>query len=203
MIDISNFSWLIFFVQTHGYWIVFLLMLLEGPIVTAAASFAASLGVFNIYLIFVLSFFGDFIGDIILYYIGRFGRKSVIDRYLAKHHIGRKIVLKIEKLLSENSFKALLLIKVVPPLPIPGLVLTGVSRLNIKKFLFASVIINIFYSLIFVLVGYYSGVLVRRYLISARSIEAIVAALAVLVVLILFYRKYSSRFYKFIGRLRG
>ncbi|MDE1849041.1 MAG: VTT domain-containing protein [Nanoarchaeota archaeon] len=202
MIDFSNFLWLTLFVQTHGYWIVFLLMLLEGPIVTAAASFAASLGVFNIYVIFVLSFFGDFIGDIVLYYLGRFGRRSLIDRYMLKHHLGKKIVLKVEKLLGENSFKALLLIKVVPPLPVPGLILTGVSKLNVKRFLFASVVINIFYSLAFVLVGYYSGILFKKYLISTWNVEFFIAFIAVLLVLILIYRKYAPRLYQKMSRMR-
>ena len=69
----SAFSWVI----AHGYPLMFVAMLIEGPIVTAAATFAVVFGYFNISMIFVLSILGDIVADVIYYIIGYFSRIQV------------------------------------------------------------------------------------------------------------------------------
>lgn len=48
-------------IQTGGYFVMFGLMFLEGPIVTIASAFLASLGFFNIYIVALLGWLGDFV----------------------------------------------------------------------------------------------------------------------------------------------
>ncbi len=200
MLHFSNFAEVFYFIQIQGYWIVFLLMLIEGPIVTMAAAFAASFDVFNIYVIFVLSFFGNLIGDMFWYFLGKSGRKSIIDKYLEKREIKSRAIRRIEKLLDENYFKALLLIKIVPSLPVPGLIFTGMSRLKLKKMIFATITINLIYCSSFVVIGYYFGSLIRSHLLDVKIFEIVVISIVVVVVAILFYRKYSSKFYNNLGK---
>ncbi len=68
-------------VLMHGYWVIFLAMLIEGPVVTAAAAFAVALGYFNLWAIFGLSLAGDLVADIIYYAIGYWGRITVVERF--------------------------------------------------------------------------------------------------------------------------
>ena len=189
------------FAQTHGYWVLFLLMLAEGPIVTSAAAFMASFHIFNIYLVFALSFLGNQTGDLLFYFLGRFGRKSMIDRYMEKKKVSLRTVSRIEKMLEDNYFRALLVIKLVPSLPIPGLIFSGAGRLKLKKFLFASIVINLFYCLAFTLLGYYSGFIFGRYVLNARRLEIFIGVAVIIAVAIWVYRKYSSGFYKEIGEM--
>jgi membrane-associated protein len=60
-------------IQTHGLVLLMPLSILEGPIVTVIASYAARLGYLNIYAVFVVCVMGDLIGDSALYCIGRTG----------------------------------------------------------------------------------------------------------------------------------
>ena len=155
--DISTFTFLFSFVQSHGYFVIFLIMILGGPGVTAVAAFVASFGLFNVYLILLFSFLGNIIGDLIYFYIGRTGRRIIIDKYSERFKINKHHLKKLESKIHEHPGKALTIIKVIPPLPAPGLVLVGAINMPLKKFLFFSVIISFFYSLFFVLIGYYLG----------------------------------------------
>jgi len=193
MVMFSDFSQLLAFVQTQGYLIILVLILALGPVAILAAAFAASFGIFNIYLVFALAFFGSSLGDLFWYFVGEFGRESLINK-----HFGRimksKSMKKVEKLLEKDSFRAMLLIKLVPPLPIPGLIFTGMDELRLKKFLFASLIINFVSSLVFVVLGYYFGVVIGKLFFS--PIEIIVGIFIILVIAFLLHRKFSKRFYR-------
>ncbi len=155
--DANTSEVVLHFLQIHGYWLVFLIMVYEGPLITTIAAFAASLGIFNIFIIFILSVLGNFIGDIIYYYIGKFSRRSVIDKYFKKFNMGSGLIKKVELRLQKSPGKALTIIKIIPPLPTPGLILAGVINMDIKIFLWYSFIISFFYSLVFTLVGFYAG----------------------------------------------
>lgn len=144
--------------QTHGYWVMFLIMILEGPIVTYVAAFAASLEIFNFYIVLILSILGNVVGDLIYYLIGRFGRKIIVDRYMNFMHLKKERIEKIEKYLKENVGKTITVVKLTPPLPGPGLILAGVVRIPFGKFMFYSVLVSVIFSLFFTLIGFYSGV---------------------------------------------
>ncbi len=47
----TSFSSALSFALSHGYVLIFLIMIIEGPFITTAAAFAASLGYFNIFII--------------------------------------------------------------------------------------------------------------------------------------------------------
>lgn len=161
------------FIQSHGYFIMFLAMLVEGPITTYIASFAASLNLFNIYLIFILAIFGNFLTDIMYYYIGRFGIGSGFRKKYSKYFHNEKL----NSHLKRNMGKTILIIKLLPPLPVPGLILTGALNLHLKKFLFYSFFINILMALFFTLFGFYSGILFNTLLRYFKIVGLIMVVL--------------------------
>lgn len=75
----SSLSNLIF-TEISGYFFMFIGIIIEGPIVTSSAGFAASLGYFNVWIVLLLSVLGNLIGDIAHYFFGRFFRKKIIDK---------------------------------------------------------------------------------------------------------------------------
>ena len=50
---------------------IFVAIIVGGPIFISAAAFAAALGYLNVYIIFSLAFFGELAVDVVLYFIGR------------------------------------------------------------------------------------------------------------------------------------
>jgi len=172
------------FLQVHGYWIMFILMIFEGPIVTAVAAFAADLGVFNIYLVFLLSFLGNVAGDLTAFAIGRFWRGVVAKKYGRLAGLKPSTIRKMEVFLRKSPGKTLTVIKITPPLPWPGLMLAGALKLPIRTFLFFSAVISALYSLFFTALGYYFGLASENFLLYLNRTEYLVIFVAVSVAIV-------------------
>lgn len=154
--DVSAPSSLLGYISGLSYFILFLLFIWEGPIVNYVASFAASFGVFNIFIVFILAVLGNLVGDIIYYALGRLGRKSIIDRYFKKS-LHTKKMKKLRVFLKDNPFKALVIIKVMPFLCIPGLIMAGIAHVSFKKYILYTILVSIVHCGIIAAAGYYSG----------------------------------------------
>lgn len=144
-------------VLANGYFVMFVGMLFEGPAVTAAGSFAAKLGYFDLGLVFILSILGNIVPDVIFYALGFWGRNKILCRW--GHHVGlsEKRLEHLEKLLATHPGKTMFVIKMVPTLAAPGLIAAGVARMSLETYIWWSAIITIPSSLFYLLVGYYSG----------------------------------------------
>ncbi len=147
---------LLAFVQTAGYPLLAVIFVVEGPITTFAAAMAASIGLLNVYLILALSALGNVIGDIVLYSVGRFGRARLVDRYGPRVGVTDERLRSFEGLFREHPVKTLLASKLF--VPVPGLISAGVTRMDFRKFISLSIPMSTGYSLVFTLLGYYSGV---------------------------------------------
>jgi len=151
-------------IQIHGYWIMFVLMFIEGPITAYVAAFAASLGYFNVWAVLSLFVFGNQIPDTILFFIGRGLRGKSVESVFKYFGVKKRRIVWIEKNMKNNFFKTTMITKLVPPLPTPGIILTGFARIEFKKFFWTYFIYNIVYASIFVLLGYYSGIALSIFL---------------------------------------
>ena len=173
------------FIQTHGYGILLLGTILEGPVVTAAGAFAASLGLFNLGFVIIISFLGDIIGDTIYFFIGRYSGRHLIDKHGHKFGLKKKRMKSIELKLKQHFFKTLVVLKLTPMLAPPGLMLIGASRISFKRFLLNSLAIIIPASLLFATLGYTLGLaadsffkyykLAREFLLVIVIVVAIIA----------------------------
>lgn len=158
-------------VKQNSYFIVFLLIILGGPMVSAGAAFAASLGYFNIYLIFLLSFVGRFIPDLVYFSIGKSGSKPLIKKLERKY--GEERINKLIKKFDKNKRKTLVSIKLTPFASPPGIILSGLMGIRIKSFLIINLLVTFIISGVFVMAGYYFGVIfdaLAKYLNLAAGI---------------------------------
>lgn len=80
-------------IGTHGLWIMFVLTIVEGPIVALTSGAMAAKGLFDLRTVAVVAFLGDLIGDVLLYGIGRLSPKLTrriagkrVDAVLARTH---------------------------------------------------------------------------------------------------------------------
>lgn len=151
------FSIILPWVIANGYFLIFVAIIIGGPIFIAAAAFAAALGYLNIYVIFSLAFFGEMAVDIAFYLIGRVGRVHVVEKFGHYFGLTNERILKLEKMLHKHSWKALLIIKYSPVMPVPGFIITGAAKLNFKKFFYILLVLSLPKAVFFTLIGYFFG----------------------------------------------
>ncbi|OGN28152.1 MAG: hypothetical protein A3A33_02245 [Candidatus Yanofskybacteria bacterium RIFCSPLOWO2_01_FULL_49_25] len=197
--DIATFSGAFEWVIAHGYFLMFLAMLIEGPIVTAAAAFASALGYFDPILVFILSILGDLVADVIYYAIGYWGRLALVERWGHRFGLSQERMERIERLLNKHAVKTLIALKLTPILPTPGLMIVGATRMPLSRYASISLLITLPKSLLFMIIGYYFG---RSYDTIARYLHGgEYAILALIIVLILAYYAHKIIVTKFSQRI--
>lgn len=191
-----NFSSTFSFVQSSSYALIFIAMVIEGPIVTTAASFAASLGYLNIWLIFFLSLFADIFSDFLHYGFGYVWRRAVIERYGQYVGLKKQMMKKLEKRLHNNLGKSMIVIKFTPILSTPGLMLAGALKVPIKKFMFYSFMITLPRTIFFTAAGFYFGLAFGK-LMDYFSLGQYTILFIVLFIILFYF--ISKRFFGRIG----
>ncbi len=144
-----------------GYFLMCIAMVLGGPAVTSAGAFAAAFGVFNIWIVFLISIIGNLVPDALLYAIGFLGREHLVEKLVKKYGRYFKISVgkmnELEKLYENHAGKTLAFVKLVPFLATPGLIAAGMARVPLRKYTLWSIVVAFPTSLLFLLLGYYFG----------------------------------------------
>jgi membrane protein DedA with SNARE-associated domain len=193
-VNILDTSWIFQWALANGYSLMFLAMLVEGPVATAAGAFAAALGYFNIWIVFTLSVLGNLVPDVIYYALGFWGREGVINKYGRFLKITPERVRKLEDLYHKNVGKTLTAVKLVPILATPGLIVAGISKVPLRAYTIWSLVVTVPSSLFYLIVGYYFGAAYQniiRYLDYGGYF--IFASLAVFVLLSYLRKKYGKK----------
>ncbi len=181
----------------YSYFILFPLMVVEGPIVTLIAGFLVALG----FLDFIPTYFtiiaGDLAGDVIYYSAGRWWLKSIVDKIFSFFQIDRKKVSKLEEALKNNKGKVLFFGKLSHA--IGGLILFAAGNVKIpfNEFLGFNLLATLPKSLILLGVGYYFGSTVSNF---GKYLNFTVVGLFIftLVLIILYFviNYFSNKFLK-------
>lgn len=143
--------------QHQGYLFTLVLMIIEGPIINVLAAFAASLGLFNIWIIFLIALLGDLGGDVAHYIVGYILRKHIVERYDHKLGLTKEKIKSLEKKLKNHFWKSVIIIKLFPPLTTPGLLLVGALKIPVKDFTIVSLALAIPKTIFFTAMGYFFG----------------------------------------------
>ncbi len=145
-------GWLV----TYRYWLLFPIVVAEGPIVTVVAGFLVFLGQMNFWIVYGLVLLGDLTGDTLYYGLGR-GGKAAIRRWGKFVGLSEKLVEKLERHFHKHAGKTLLLGKLAHGFGGPVLVAAGLARMPYTEFLFYNLVATAPKSFALLLVGYYSG----------------------------------------------
>jgi membrane protein DedA with SNARE-associated domain len=187
---LSTLQWLL----QNSYPVMFLGMIIEGPTIIAAASFAVTMGYFNLVTIFILAVLGDVIGDFIFYSIGYFGRVAVINKLDRKFKASKSRIEKLKKLVHQHPGKIVTVVKLAPLLPMPGLVAIGSTHLPPKKFAKIILAIIIPKTLLFMAIGYFFGHAYNQiYKIINDGVLGIIIVVVFLFLMQYGYKKISER----------
>lgn len=153
----SAFATILPWVLVNGYSIIFIAIIIGGPIFISAAAFAAALGYLNVYIIFSLAFFGEMAADLMFYWLGRVSRTRLAEKFGRYFGLTNRRILGLEKLLQQHSWKALLIIKNFPIMPVFGFIITGAAKMRFKKFFYILFILSLPKAIFFTFLGYFFG----------------------------------------------
>jgi len=182
------------FLSEYGYWIVLPLMIIEGPIVTLIAAFMASLGVFNIYFIFILSILGDVLGDVIFYGLGRKGGMHFVHKVGKYIGITERLVVKMEKFFVNHGGKTIVAVKSTTGLCWATFVAAGIVKMPFRKFVGYSLLGGLVWSGFLVIMGFFFGYLYAQIVDYINYAGWIIGSLALaFFVGVGMYKKYETR----------
>ena len=167
-----------------GYAVLLPLSIIEGPIVGIFAGFLVSLGQMNWAIAFAVLFAGDMIGDVIYYYVGRWGHGPWAHRLAARFGVTQERLEKFDAAFHKHAVKILLINK-TQALGSLTLYYAGAVRMPMFTFLWVNTVGTIPKNALFLAAGYYFGE-------SYRSIDRYLgyagwATLAIPVLLIVGY----------------
>jgi membrane protein DedA with SNARE-associated domain len=167
------------FVQQYGYWILYPLMVIEGPIVTLVAGGLAALGILRIELVFIISVIGDLTMDIGLYYFGLYGNRRLRE-WIAKH---KKLELRrrqVRTFFKNHGGKVIFFVKISSGLCYITFITAGMIKMPLRRFLFFSFIGGIIWSGLLTGLGYFYGHLYQEISGKIEQAGLIIITLAVL-----------------------
>lgn len=190
----GTFPVILQWVTGHGYPLIFLVMVLEGPVTTAACSFAATFGYFSLPMIFFLSFMGDIVGDFIWYGVGYYGGAPMIKKFGHFFRVSPEKMEKLRAFFEKHPGKTLAVIKFSPVIPATGLIMIGASKMSIKKFLTNIAIIIIPKTILFMALGYFFGNIFNAlYKYIKNGLYALAIVIMVVWIAVYVYRRFENK----------
>ena len=174
------------------YLIFFIIALIEGPIISFTLGYFSNIYDFNLLLIYFIAFSGDFIGDILHYFLGRyFNNIKFIHRKIKK--------IKVEP--KKKLFFNILLLKLTPPLTSAGLLYVGYKKINFRKFVLTGFSLSILFSALFVSLGRFSGISISLFDSFYSEYISITLKFIMFIVFIFLILRYSPKLKNFLRKL--
>jgi len=129
---------------------------IEGVNVIILGGFFVARGYFNFWVVWLMMFLGDILGDIMWYYVGYFGGKKIIDK-MGRFFSIKKNFLKVKNFLEKRGGKVIIFIKFTAGLCLAMLITAGTVRMEFKKFLKYDIIGSIGWVTFAFGLGYFFG----------------------------------------------
>ena len=181
--DLSTAASALSSLENLTYVALFVLFLIEGPIVNYVAAFAAFQGFFNVWIVLLLAILGNDCGDLLYYFAGRIGKKIIkLSKRLIEASSKLTRFQHLRDQLQDHAATSLFVVKITPVLTAPGLILSGVIKMPFWKYLLYCTMINILTCSFFTALGYFSGKFFSVVYDQVKNI-AIVISVAVIVVI--------------------
>lgn len=141
------------FIDTYGYWAVFLGSLVEGESVILTASALASQGFLNIHYIAIIAFVGTTIADQILYFLGRKYGNRILNSSSRMKNASEKAF----KLLRKYDTYFIIACRFVYGVRVASAIVIGASGVPPRRFIPLNIISAIIWAVISCYGGYYLG----------------------------------------------
>jgi membrane protein DedA with SNARE-associated domain len=180
---VSTFlSWLL----AYKYWALFPIAVIEGPIITVAAGFLITLGVFNPFLAYAVIVVGDTVGDMLHYCVGYFGGKRFIEKWGKYFGVSLNTIVPLEKTFADKGHSFFFWGKALHGIGGAFLIAAGLIRYPFGKFLVSNVLGTLVKSALLLVIGFYFGQFLEK-INSSLNIVAVITIVLVPVAAVLYF----------------
>jgi membrane protein DedA with SNARE-associated domain len=157
--DMSFLQQVLGFLSFSRYAVVFVLCIVEGPVVMITSGFLYRLGQFSLLPLYFSMVGGDFVADLGWYAVGRFGAWPLIDRYGKYFNITPKIILRVEKRFKTYQNKILFISKITMGFgfALATLIVAGLLRVDFKKYALLNFLGGFIWTAFLIAIGYFFG----------------------------------------------
>lgn len=150
-------NYLALLIAKYGYFILFPLSIVEGPVVTIIAGFFVSLGILNFFWVYAIAVTGDAIGDSICYGFGRWGGEFFFKRIGSRIGVTRDKLEKVKNYFDLHGHKTITLSKLIHGIGFTGLIAAGSLKVPYRKYVATCFLITIIQSAAVLAIGVIFG----------------------------------------------
>jgi membrane-associated protein len=139
--------------QHYGYFILFPLAVVEGPIITIIAGLFVTSGIFNPFIAYTIVVAGDIVGDSFWYAVGRYGGGPISHLLERVFGIKQATIAKAKERLERNRFKTTALFKFSQGIGFAGFIAAGMVRVHYPLFVLACLLVTLVQAAVFLFLG--------------------------------------------------
>ncbi len=178
----SWYQQLLGFVSFSRYAIVFVGCIVEGPIVMITSGFLLRAAQFQILPLYLSLMAGDFTADLGWYAVGRFGARTLIDRFGHYFNLTPLIITKVEHRFKRYQDKILFISKITMGFgfALATLIVAGMLHVPFKRYAALNFLGGFIWTAFLMLLGFFFG---NVYYMLAGPLRAIFVALLIIVVI--------------------
>ena len=145
--------------STYKYLAAFLLAIVEGPMVMVAGGMLYRLAFFSFWPIYLLLMFGDFVADLLWYWVGFFGGRHFVERFGKYFSLTPELLEKIEGFFHKHQEKILFISKITMGFgfAVATLFTAGLVRIPFKKYALFNFLGGFIWTGILFSLGYFFG----------------------------------------------
>ena len=175
-------------VTNYGYLAIFIGTLLEGETILIIGGFLVHRGYLKLYIVIILSFFGTLISDQLLFLIGRWKGKRLLEKYnFIKSRINR-----VNKFLDNNENYVLFGFRFIYGLRTLTPLVLGTTKVKTKKYVVFNIISASVWSVTFGVAGYLIGSVLEKLIGRIENLELEIIILIIIVSLLFWIYKWRK-----------
>ncbi|MEK7117118.1 MAG: VTT domain-containing protein [Patescibacteria group bacterium] len=136
------------YILAYKYLIILPFSVIEGPFLAVICGFLVTIKILNPWIVLPILIAGDIIGDTLLYFAGRMG-KRVLRFFMVKE----ENLEEAKKYFADNHKKALIMSKLIHGLGFTGLLAAGAVHVPYKKYFIVCATVTVVQSVILLILG--------------------------------------------------
>lgn len=175
--------------KTYGYFLIFPIAFVEGPIIAVICGWLASVGILHFGFAYLVLIAGNLVGDAFYYTLGYWGGPALINKWGHWFRLDGEKTLKLKKYFDNHGGKILLWAKIAPDLSATVILAgAGLARFNFLTFFRYGLMVEIPKTAILMFVGYLVGDAYQKIVNYFDYLGAVFSLIWVVVIgLVIFY----------------
>lgn len=188
------------FLAGYRYPLVFLAVLVQGPVIMMGSGILLRLGEFSFLPLYFTLLIADLVGDIIWYFIGRNAAEPFLRRFGYTFGVTREVFLKMGDVFRRHDIKILFISKITMGFgfALTTLMAAGAARVPFKKYLLLNFLGGFIWTGFLLALGFFFG---HLYSFVADGFEVAFIGATVVILIAIFYGLMSFIRRKYISKL--